>query len=311
MDYFHNKTKAMLDIQLLMDKYNSGKILNISRMVGGYTNINYKVSTDKKDYLLKIHLFNKFEDIASEIKILQYLRNKGIPAANPIPDRKNRFINDLGNGNAVIYEFIDGHHPEMNLETTRQIAKAAAAINTLKVPTFFTQKNWVDIDLCKTVIKNIPAAVYIKPDIFEYFIEQTNYLEKPLSVKLPRGLVHGDLFPDNTLFTGNKLLSILDFEVICIENLLHELGTAINGFCYVDNKLSEALLHAFLNEYQKYYKLNKIEKKLLPAYVQWGAHCMIAWHIIGVMEHNDTKKHKRAQELIERVKKLRKMSFPF
>ena len=38
---------------------------------------------------------------------------------------------------------------------------------------------------------------------------------------------------------------------------------------------------------------------------------MIAWHIIGVMEHNDTKKYKRAQELIERVKELRKMSFQF
>jgi len=62
---------------------------------------------------------------------------------------------------------------------------------------------------------------------------------------------------------------------------------------------------------QKYYKLSKTENKLLPAYMQWGAHCMIAWHIIGVMEHNDPIKYKRVQELIERVKELRKMSFPF
>jgi len=311
MDYFHNKTKAMHDIQLLMDKYNSGKIINISRMVGGYTNRTYKVSTDKRDYLLKIHLNKKVENIVPEIKILGYLKTKDMPSAYPIPDRENGFINALGNDNVVIYEFIDGHHPEVNIETTKEIAKFAAALNLSEVPIFFTQKNWVDIDFCKTVIKKIPDAVYIKPDIFEYFIEQTNYLEKPLSVKLSKGLVHGDLFPDNTMFKGNKLLSILDFEVICIENLLHELGTAINGFCYVDNKLSEELLHVFLNEYQKYYKLNETEKKLLPAYMQWGAHCMIAWHIIGVMEHYDTKKYKRAQELIERVKELRKMSFPF
>ena len=43
------KTKAMHAIQLLMDKYNSGKIININRMTGGYTNISYKVSTDKRD----------------------------------------------------------------------------------------------------------------------------------------------------------------------------------------------------------------------------------------------------------------------
>ncbi|MFC1878204.1 phosphotransferase [Thermodesulfobacteriota bacterium] len=311
MDYFHNKTKAMQNIQLLMDKYNSGKIININLMVGGYTNINYKVSTDKRDYHMKIHLNKKVENITPEIKILGYLKTKNILSAYPIPDRENGFINALGNDNVVIYEFIDGHHPEVNIETTKEIAKVAVALNLLEIPISFTQKNWVDIDFCKNVIKKIPDAVYIKPDIFEYFIEQTNYLEKPLSVQLPKGLVHGDLFPDNTIFKGNKLLSILDFEVICIENLLHELGTAINGFCYVDNKLSEELLHVFLNEYQKYHKLNETEKKLLPAYMQWGAHCMIAWHIIGVMKHNDTKKYKRAQELIERVKELRKMSFQF
>jgi len=311
MDYFNDKTKAMHDIQLLMDKYNSGKIINISRTIGGYTNRNFKVSTDKNDYLLKIHLNKKVENIVPEIKILEYLKTKDIPSVYPIPDRENEFINALGNDNVVIYEFIDGHHPEVNIETTKQIAKVAAALNLLEVPTSFTQKNWVDIDFCKTVIQKFPGAVYTQPDIFEYFIEQTNYLEKSLSVKLPRGLVHGDLFPDNTMFKGDKLLSILDFEVICVENILHELGTAINGFCYIDNKLSEELLNVFLNEYQKYYKLNETEKELLPAYMQWGAHCMIAWHIVGVMENNDTKKFKRAQKLIERVKELRKMTFRF
>jgi len=311
MEFFNDKTKAMHEIQLLMDRYNSGKITNIIRTVGGYANINYKVSTNKRDYLLKIHLNKKIEDIIPEIKILEYLKTKDIPSAYPIPDRENKFINALGNDNIVIYEFINGHHPEVNIETTQQIAKVAASLNLLEVPTSFTQKNWVDIDFCKTVIQKIPSAVYAQPDIFDYFIEQTNYLEEPLSVKLPRGLVHGDLFPDNTMFKGNKLLAILDFEVICIENLLHELGTAIQGFCYVDNKLSEELLHTFLNEYQKYYKLNQIEKELLPAYMQWGAHCMIAWHLIGVMEDNDTIKYKRAQALIARVKQLRKISFSF
>ena len=102
MDYFHNKTKAMRDIQLLMDKYNSGKIINISRRVGGYTNISYKVSTGKRDYLLKIHLNKKVENIVPEIKILEYLKTKDMPSAYPIPDRENGFINVLGNDNVVI-----------------------------------------------------------------------------------------------------------------------------------------------------------------------------------------------------------------
>ena len=230
MKFTNKKTKSTHDVQLLMDKYNSGKITKISHTVGGYANDNYKISTEKRDYLLKIHVDKKIEDIIPEIKILEYLKTQNIPSAYPISDIKNEFINPLGNENAVIYEFIAGNHPEVNVETTKQIAKAAATLNMVEIPAFFTQKNWVNFDSCKTVIQKIPEARYKHPDMFEYFIEQTDYLEEFLSVRLPRCLVHGDLFPDNTMFKGDKLLALLDFETICVENLLHELGTAINGF---------------------------------------------------------------------------------
>jgi homoserine kinase type II len=311
MEYFKDKVKALNSIQLLMDNYNSGKITTVRRTVGGYANINYKVSTNRGDYLLKIHRNKPIADIVPETEIFKYLKTKGIPSAYPIPDRNNQFIASLGSENVVVYEFIDGHHPEVNIETTKQIAQVAATLNLLEVPASFTQKNWVDIDYCKAVIQKFSTAVNTHPAIFEYFIEQTRHLEAPLAVDVPKGLVHGDLFPDNTMFKGNQLLAVLDFEVICVENLLFELGTAIHGFCYVGNKLSETLLHGFLAEYQKQVTLTETEIKLLPAYIQWGAHCNIAWHILGALQDNDTIKYKRAQELIARVKALRKTSLSF
>lgn len=30
---------------------------------------------------------------------------------------------------------------------------------------------------------------------------------------LPRGIVHGDIFADNAMFEGEKLVAIIDFEV--------------------------------------------------------------------------------------------------
>lgn len=301
----------MDDIQSVMNRYTSMDIANISCMFGGYTNRNYKISTDKKDYLLKIHLNKNVEDIVPEILILEYLKNTDIPVAQAIPDKDNNYINKLGNDYAVVYEYIDGHHPEVNTETAKQIAKAAVKLNLLEVPASFTQKNWVNLEFCNTVIQQMTHTPYNYPDIYEYFIEQTTYLQEPLSEKVTKGLVHGDLFPDNTIFNGDKLLAILDFEVICVENILHELGTAINGFCYVNNELDEELYCAFLSEYQKDYTLDDIEKQLLPFYIQWGAHCMLAWHLLGVMENNDPIKYKRALEFMDRVVKLRKMPSSF
>jgi homoserine kinase type II len=62
--------------------------------------------------------------------------------------------------------------------------------------------------------------------------EEVAYLEHYLENKLPKGIVHGDLFNDNLLFKGDKLVAMLDFEAACRGKFIFDLATAVNALCF-------------------------------------------------------------------------------
>ncbi len=62
----------------------------------------------------------------------------------------------------------------------------------------------------------------------------SHYLEG----KLPKGMIHGDLFADNLLFRGERLTSVLDFEAACRGKFIFDIATAVNALCFVDGRYS-------------------------------------------------------------------------
>ena len=67
--------------------------------------------------------------------------------------------------------------------------------------------------------------------------------------KLPKGIIHGDLFHDNLLFKGDKLVAMLDFEAACRGKFIFDLATAVNALCFdgegYDLKRFEALIAGY------------------------------------------------------------------
>ena len=55
----------------------------------------------------------------------------------------------------------------------------------------------------------------------------------------PRGLVHGDLFPDNVLWVGDRVAAVLDWEMSCTEAFAWDLAVAVDAWCYTDRHLPE------------------------------------------------------------------------
>jgi len=57
------------------------------------------------------------------------------------------------------------------------------------------------------------------------------HFEQQRPHRLPRGLIHGDIFYDNVLFEGTRLKAIIDFEDAAYEDKVFDLGMAIVGLC--------------------------------------------------------------------------------
>lgn len=293
------------DANKILQNYGLGEVSVTKRLTSGFANINYKIKTTKGNFLFRICVEKPLKEIQYEIKVMSELKKIKFPTAFPIKRKDGQFINKTKFGEVIIYDFAEGEEPKVNEKTAKEIAKAVAKLNTLKNWKKLKKGNAINLKLCNENIRKFDYAKNKYPEIFEYFKEETEFLSEPLKEKVPQGLVHGDIFPDNTKFKGNKLVVILDFEEVCTDNLLFDIGVTINGFCFQNNKLNPKLLKIFLEEYQKARKISPKERKLLPYYIQWGAHAMICWHLKHLLNKREKKKLDRINYLINRVKKLR------
>lgn len=288
------------------------KVVDAKLLTSGFANRNFQISTKTGNYFYRVCTQqDDIKNIVYEVNILAELKKIKFPTAYLISKKDGEFISDSDEGKVLIYEFKEGCEPELNHQTISEIAKWIATLNNFKDYENYPRKNVIHLDYCFELIKEFKTAPAKYPEIFEYFEEQTQYLVKPISQIIPKGLIHGDVFPDNTLFIGNKLSAVIDFEEVCVDNLLMEIGMCINGFCFVDNKLDIELMETFLFEYNQIRKISEKELELLYYYIQWAAHGMLSWHLRYYLIYKENLQQlRRANELMERVKMLRHNKLP-
>jgi Ser/Thr protein kinase RdoA (MazF antagonist) len=122
--------------------------------------------------------------------------------------------------------------------------------------------------------------------------------------KLPRGIIHGDLFPDNVLGTDNKVKSILDFEEICHEILAFDLVMTFVGFGWENNLPVAERWFSLLEGYQSVRKLTEEEIHSLPYLHRLATLSIAAWRYWQfVINLPNTKHTDRYLEMTDRLDK--------
>jgi homoserine kinase type II len=307
-----SKSEIINEINRTCKHYDIGKVSSAKLLASGFANQNYKIETEKGKFFYRVCTQQEdVNNIVYEVNILSELKKLNFPTAYLIPRKDGSYMSDSKDGKVLIYEFKDGSEPELNNKTVSEIAKYAATLNNFKGFEKYPRKNVILLDHCFELIQSFKTAPLKYPEIFPYFEEQTNYLIKPLSEKLSIGLIHGDIFPDNTLFNDDRLSAIIDFEEICVDKLLMEIGMCINGFCFVNNELDIGLMETFIIEYNRVREITDKELELLYYYIQWAAHGMISWHLRYYLIYKENLQQlDRVNELMERVKILRQNKLP-
>lgn len=280
---------------------------SLTELASGYANINYKIDTTTRPVLLRLCRQQPEPLLRYEVLLMGRLRGLDFPTAYPIARLDGDYITRAGGEYLMLYDFIPGQEPDVNEATAGEIGQAVGVLSTLQAEPALQKTNAVHIRNCQQLIAEFSRATNQYPDIFRYFEEQTAYLEPLLARPLPAGIIHGDVFPNNTLFAGNKLLAIIDFEEACTDHLLMDVGMSMNGFCFVDNRLDMGLAESFLVAYTRHRPLQEEEWGLLPVYLQWGAHGMLSWHLRNnLLYHEKPQQLARVRELMERTVELRK-----
>ncbi len=300
------------EIRKICRLYGIKEVVDAELLTSGFANRNYKIKTEKGDFFYRVCTQQEdAKNIIYEVDIFLELKKINFPTAYIIPAKDGNFISDSKGCKVLIYEFKEGSEPELNHQTAGEIAKCVAKLNSFKGFEKYPRKNTIHLDYCFELIKLFKIAPFQYPEVYTYFEEQTEYLLKPISETLPKGLIHGDVFPDNTIFQNGRLSALIDFEEVCVDNLLMEIGMCINGFCFICNKLNLSLMETFLFEYNQIRQITEKEWELLYNYIQWGAHGMLSWHLRHFLIYRENPRQlARVNELMERVKILRQNRLP-
>jgi homoserine kinase type II len=90
---------------------------------------------------------------------------------------------------------------------------------------------------------------------------------------LPSGLIHGDLFRDNTLFAGNTVTGVLDFSECSHDYWLLDIAITANDFCrpWPAPEPDAVRLAAFVGGYGEERPLGSDEHAALPVFLAVAA----------------------------------------
>ena len=307
-----NDSGRVLDeARTLAGDYGFGEVLDLRSLPEGYANTNYSLETSSGTFLYRICRQKSPLEIAGELSVLEHLESRGFKAAFAIRRTDGSAVSSTPSGPVVLYQYIEGENPGLSPETVAEVARTLSELHRIEAPQGFDRLNFVQLKDSQELASRFGGdvhggSVHGEGTILGRFLEQTAVLREMLGgEQLPRGLVHADLFPENTIFQGGKLAAVIDFEECCIDSFLFDVGTAINGFCFIDNILEHGLLRRFLANYNSVRAFDQTECRLLPASIHWGAHGQVCWHLDLLSGRDYARSRNRVHELLDRLEVLR------
>lgn len=221
-----------------------GKVINISRFPGGYSNITYCLETAEKEYVLRMPpegaQIHAAHDMGREFRVISMLE----PHYKKVPHVIHCYENDnIIGAPFYIMERIKGvilragNAPKMQISADQMQAISIALIDNL------VALHAIDIEKTGLIELGKPEG-YVSRQVSgwvkRYYAAETDRIENMnsiadwLSKQIPRSqkatLLHNDYKYDNVILDPNQLsniIAVLDWEMTTVGDPLMDLGASL------------------------------------------------------------------------------------
>ena len=239
-------TKISLDeLNALFDSYN---FINIIPTTSGIIDTTYIVQTKTKSYILKRYERDIKQKIDEDTKLLKSLKSTGLNVST-CRDKKDDWY---------LYDKLKGTQPK-SIQTfhIQSLARFLAKLhNHTKNST--CRDGIIDKNEIKELLK------YVKSNFYSYY-KKLSFLQDYKSKN--DGLIHGDIFKDNTVFDGNKL-GVFDFIDSACGSFTFDVAVVLLSFDA--KKHSDYFINIFLNTYNQR-AVKKLKKQEIIKYLHIAA----------------------------------------
>ncbi|MDD7804868.1 MAG: homoserine kinase [Endozoicomonas sp. (ex Botrylloides leachii)] len=265
------------DIDSLLSRYSLGVLDKHTGITGGVENTNYllQIRTEQwiQRYVLTLFEYQQASTLPFFIEVTQKLQCNGLPVPAVIQDKHGQSLQTVKGKPAVIVPFLLGQYPKKpHISHCAQIGTILAKIHQTKLKSSLKQLNHRGIDWLEAQQERL-FKLLAKHEA-SYMQQQWHSIISEISgcQTLPKGLIHGDLFTDNTLFVNGELTGVIDFYQSCYDWLLYDVAVTVNDWCITDNlALDGEKTSQLLKHYAAIRPFTRQEKKAWPFMLRLAA----------------------------------------
>jgi len=281
------------DISYINKKFNLEKFINFQGIKQGIENTNYLLRTKNKKFILTI--FEKRvskKEIPFFLKLMDRLNNSKINCPKPLRTINGNYLIKLKNKTACIVSFLEGKDKKkLNSKNCFEIGKIIAQMHlaTKKIKLF--RKNSMSIKNLDPLLKSIKFKSKKSNNLEKFLVNNLKNIKKNWPKKLPKGIIHGDLFIDNIFFKKNKLSGIIDFYFAGNDFFMYEIAICINALCFDKKnskfKINKKKIKNLIKGYESIKKISLKEKKSLNILCKGAA---IRYLLTRLYDYSNTPK---------------------
>lgn len=262
-------------LEEFLSAYDVGTVTAFKGIAEGVENSNYLLRTTKASFILT--LYEKrvdVNDLPYFLDLMNFIAAGGVKSARPILPKSGKALGALCGRPAALIEFLDGVSADP--PSVAQCKNAGAALASLHLAgADFPQTRVNDMgpSSWKALFeKNKPRADEVQSGLAQLLERELENTLAQWPTGLPQGVIHGDLFPDNVLFTGAQVSGLIDFYFACTDALAYDLAVMINAWCFsVDGAFEADKSAALIKGYQSQRGLSDEERAALPALAHGAA----------------------------------------
>ncbi len=267
------------DLAALLADYDLGEASAFAGIEAGVENSNFALTTPRGRYIVTIFERRVGEaDLPFFMGLMAHLAARGFPAPKPIATRSGAMLTRVKGKPAAVVSFLEGDWPRRPTRAQCRAVGETLALMHRALDSFeLTRANALGPDAWAALIAPRLSAVEALRPALASAIEQdlSEVREHWLRLgqgELPRGAIHADLFPDNTLFVGERLTGLIDFYFACTDFLAYDLAVCLNAWCFEEAGVYDIDKgRALISAYENVRLLTSAEHEALPIFARGAA----------------------------------------
>lgn len=233
---------TVLDEQTLREltaRFDAGRLLSFSRISEGIENSNYLIAVaqpgaenTRKEYVLTIAESQNLQDIEFIARLTNLLRDQGLPVPAPIANAHGQRVLLIEGKPCVLVPRIEGRHPlHPSVRQCEAIGIALGRLHAVTLASGLRHPGHRSLDWLMDLASQVRGELtHQELDLLDREVAAAKRLIRAGN-DLPKAIIHGDLFRDNTLFLGDQLIGIIDFFSAGDGFLLFDLAVVANDWC--------------------------------------------------------------------------------